>query len=161
MCAKTRLIFTIPFPRFRNNLDGICTAYTLSEPCAPIAQGIERRSPEAEAQVRFLLGAREYKRLTARARVDRNHRQRLWPSFGVHRLRNLVRRNRIAFRFLLARRQHPVSDGFDDGNRCAAVSALASLPDVFCIGLDRRPNRLLDRKKSGSGNFQPAKLEIL
>ena len=30
----------------------------LTQPFAPIAQGIEHRSPEAGAQVRFLLGAR-------------------------------------------------------------------------------------------------------
>ena len=33
-----------------------------SQPQAPIAQGIERRSPEAEAQVRFLLGAHDSNR---------------------------------------------------------------------------------------------------
>ena len=111
------------------------TAYTLSEPLAPIAQGIERRSPEAEAQVRFLLGARELNRTTKRPRMDYIGRHRCGTALRPDCLRNSVCRDRLAIRFLLAGRQHPFSDGPHDGYRHSRLSALARLPDVHRFGL--------------------------
>ena len=45
--------FALRLQRFTN-----FSLLVLSQPFAPIAQGIEHRPPEAGAQVRFLLGAR-------------------------------------------------------------------------------------------------------